>query len=166
MFINLSLSFFILQGLGGLRELMMDREAWCAVVHGVAKSWTWLSDWIELPTPNKMAFLPEVYICRWGIMLCNHTTYVLKYGFCLTPISLGLHVQTFYSFCLCLNYFNWLQELHKKSFRVRTESGALLDTIGILNACISRRMIIVTMYSALLQSRQLCWVQHELYDFT
>ena len=35
-------------GLGGLRELVMDREAWRTVVHGVAKSWTWLSDWTEL----------------------------------------------------------------------------------------------------------------------
>ena len=30
--------------LGELRELVMDREAWCAAIHGVSKSWTSLSD--------------------------------------------------------------------------------------------------------------------------
>ena len=34
--------------LGELRELVMDREAYRAAIHGVAKSWTWLSDWTEL----------------------------------------------------------------------------------------------------------------------
>ena len=35
-------------GLGGLRELVMDREAWHSAVHGVTKSRTWVSDWTEL----------------------------------------------------------------------------------------------------------------------
>ena len=35
-------------GLGELRMLVKDREAWCAVIHGVAKSWTWLCDSTEL----------------------------------------------------------------------------------------------------------------------
>ena len=52
-------------GLGGLRELVMDREGWRAAVHGVTKSRMWLSDWTEL---NWMFLLSLLWIrshVRW-----------------------------------------------------------------------------------------------------
>ena len=50
--------------LGGLQELVTDREAWCAAVHGVAKSRTPLSNWTELLN----------YIYKFYIVIINVTT--------------------------------------------------------------------------------------------
>ena len=46
--------------LSELRKLVMDREAWCTVIHGVAKSWTRLNNWTELnwASQNKTQFSP------------------------------------------------------------------------------------------------------------
>ena len=46
-----------------LQELVMDREAWCAVIHGVAKSWTWLSDSTELKLDR---FVPPLLLHTMG----------------------------------------------------------------------------------------------------
>ena len=46
-------------GLGGLQELVMDREAWHAVVHGIAKSWTRLSDWPTTSSREKAHGYPQ-----------------------------------------------------------------------------------------------------------
>ena len=61
-------------GLGGLRELVMDRETWCAVIHGVAKCQTRLSDWTELKGFHISVSGPgHLLSSSWGFTLLEIT---------------------------------------------------------------------------------------------
>ena len=66
-------------GLGGLQELVMDRETWHAVARGVAKSWTWLSNWTELTDrrliPITLSIHPLTYckLFTWESISVNFT---------------------------------------------------------------------------------------------
>ena len=64
-------------GLGELQELVMDWEAWHAVVHGVAKSWTWLNKWTELISVNQYVF--ALFISSFNYSVPSN----LFHSFCL-----------------------------------------------------------------------------------
>ena len=70
--------------LSELRELVMDREAWCAAIHGVAKSRTWLSDWTEL-RPLFPSLSPRVCSNSCPLSWCCYVTtssFASLFSFC------------------------------------------------------------------------------------
>ena len=94
--------------LSELQELVMDREAWCAVIHGVTKSQTGLSNWTELNwwigtilvrfSPSLISMISrvksDIYICTYcrpvSLAPCLPSTETLQISFCLFISALSL----------------------------------------------------------------------------
>ena len=64
--------------LSKFRKLVMDRVAWHAALHGVAKSWTWLSNWTNWLTEAPTSWLKE-WICGSPLRLCIYTQPLLMH---------------------------------------------------------------------------------------
>ena len=88
--------------LGKLQELVIDREAWRAAVHGAAKRWTWLSDWTEL-IDHYLGFT-SIWSASVGLWICLFVCSLLEK--ILTLILNLFHIsQCVFFECLVANEF-------------------------------------------------------------
>ena len=120
--------------LSELWELVMDREAWCAVIHGVTKNRTWLSDWTELnwtdSCPQKSSALWERKHIR--IKPQKWKLYRITLGSNVRPDNLN---HTF----IRIKYYNEnnthsVQKWHKGVLdRVLFQSGSMQNADGHLS---------------------------------
>ena len=106
--------------LGELRELVMDREAWRAVIHGVTKSRTRLSDWTELNWIFHCVYVPQLFypfICWWTSSLLPCPSYCKQccdehWGTCVSFNSgfLGMNAQEWDCLVIWQFYFPFFKE--------------------------------------------------------
>ena len=107
--------------LSKLWELVMDRDVWLVVVHGVAKSQTWLSNWTELSwISNICIFYLTQFACIW---FRTHESLLKKWN-CMWLYWLGCPGQLSYLYYpVQLSFFEIIQKMDKMGQVMSGESG-------------------------------------------
>ena len=116
--------------LGELRELVMNREAWRAAIHGVAKSQTRLSDWTELNWTLKWIH-SSLFLCSYNFNLKRLVNYLINltfhhlqnfsgliifqetWSFSKNVFKVNLSVCSLQGSCVPEDILNWLSHLNK-----------------------------------------------------
>ena len=98
--------------LSKLQEMVMDREDWCAAVHGITKSWTWLSDWpakvieqttcrVTISKPGNLG--PEsLFLDNIVLYLLEHQSFIIIFYIFLRYMWVGEYVCVSVCVCVCV----------------------------------------------------------------
>ena len=101
--------------LSELREMVMDREAWRAAIHGVAKSQTWLSNWTELNWTEHYLDLIDIKFSRQAsnvnVIFVPSVSIIMRC--CLTYNKVRKHKLSFChpSYLLAQYFLSWCQQV-------------------------------------------------------
>ena len=100
--------------LSKFQELVMDREAWHAAVHGITKSWTWLRDWTELNLPQPSAlWWPRWWDVggRWEVQEGRDIRILMVDSYCMAESN--THGKAIFCCCLVAKSCPTLLEWHE-----------------------------------------------------
>ena len=105
------------RNLSKLQELVMDREAWSASVHGFTKSQTWLSHWTKLSWKSTLMLLCQIWIFLYttsGVNFSVLSSFMRTPHWCCVGIVRCWHSCALYTYCLLANdeLLWWLRFYH------------------------------------------------------